>query len=1058
MRIITRTAAVLRTTATIAMAVALAACGDITGMSSDGTPAVSSVASPAAASSGAAPTSSNSSGTSTASAAPAPAADTSAQQSVEFTAQTYSVAQHAGAVTLTVTRTGSASTPATVNYSTTDGTAVAGTDYERVEGTLEWAENDSTPKTISVPINSAAAFTGNKAFGVVLVDPSAKASVGNPGNAIVNIAGSATASAGSVKLSSPTYTVSKTGNTVTVSVVRSGGSSGAVSLAYATADGTAVAGKDFTATQGVLEWADGDASAKTFSVAVGGSKAFSGARQFSVMLSNPRSGVALASPASATVVVTGNGAPAVGTFEFGAASYAVGQGTPTLVVPVLRTNGTSGAASVYVQTVRQTASYGVDYARQQTQLKWADGDASPKSITLTLLNTSPFTGTRTLRVVLNTPSAGAKIGNPGAAWITIDGSGSAPVGRVELSAPSYSIGQNNGPLKVSVRRVGGSHGTISVAYAETGNTAVAGRDFTAASGTLRWADGDFSPKVLTIGISNAQPFSGTRSFTIALSAPTGGTALSGPSSAIATITGSASAAVGSVQFSGAAYRTPQTTGQVAIAVHRTGGSAGAISVTYATSNGSAVAGTDFTATQGTLHWADGDAASQAIWIPISNAKPFSGTKSFDLSLSAPTGGATLGTPVAAVVTIAGSSAPSAAPPGALQLSTSTYAVSQQSGTLNVSVNRTGGSAGVTSVKYATTDGTAIAGKDYTAASGTLQWNDGDTASKQVPIQVNSTNLFSGSKAFTVGISGATGGATLGTPTTATARIDGAAPAAIGSLELSSTTYTVAQNAGKVDVTVNRTGGFAGAVSVNYSTSNGSAAAGSDYTATSGTLYWADGDATAKTLSIPVSNATPFSGSKSLTVSLAGAGGGAGLGSPSSASVTITGSGISSGGGSTVSGPVFWVYHNGVFNWTADFSFLAAINYKDTATTPLSGPYTIGVSIVGAYGGFQPYSVPGFDTTPYKYLIFSIKPTVNNQVIGTGFDANNDVADGVPLTIAGPQMTKYGPVPVAGQWNSYKIPLADFGFNNPSVLKFSIADGTGNITNLFYVDNVGFTTQ
>jgi hypothetical protein len=84
--------------------------------------------------------------------------------------------------------------------------------------------------------------------------------------------------------------------------------------------------------------------------------------------------------------------------------------------------------------------------------------------------------------------------------------------------------------------------------------------------------------------------------------------------------------------------------------------------------------------------------------------------------------------------------------------------------------------------------------------------------------------------------------------------------------------------------------------------------------------------------------------------------------------------------------------------------------------------------------------------------------VANQIIGTGFDANNDVKDGDPLTVAGPGITKYGPVPVVGQWNSYKIPLADFAFNNPDVLKFSIADGTGNPTNLFYVDNVGFTTQ
>jgi hypothetical protein len=73
-----------------------------------------------------------------------------------------------------------------------------------------------------------------------------------------------------------------------------------------------------------------------------------------------------------------------------------------------------------------------------------------------------------------------------------------------------------------------------------------------------------------------------------------------------------------------------------------------------------------------------------------------------------------------------------------------------------------------------------------------------------------------------------------------------------------------------------------------------------------------------------------------------------------------------------------------------------------------------------------------------------------------------VADGSIINIVGvpggPAVTKYGPTPVVGQWGSYKIPIADFALTNPLILKFSIADGTGNSTNLFYVDDVGFTTE
>ncbi len=67
--------------------------------------------------------------------------------------------------------------------------------------------------------------------------------------------------------------------------------------------------------------------------------------------------------------------------------------------------------------------------------------------------------------------------------------------------------------------------------------------------------------------------------------------------------------------------------------------------------------------------------------------------------------------------------------------------------------------------------------------------------------------------------------------------------------------------GTVTITVNRTDGFTGAVSVNYHTEDGGsnppAKAGTDYTATSGTLTWADGDVLPKTFTVPIIDAGNF---------------------------------------------------------------------------------------------------------------------------------------------------------------------------------------------------------
>jgi hypothetical protein len=112
--------------------------------------------------------------------------------------------------------------------------------------------------------------------------------------------------------------------------------------------------------------------------------------------------------------------------------------------------------------------------------------------------------------------------------------------------------------------------------------------------------------------------------------------------------------------------------------------------------------------------------------------------------------------------------------------------------------------------------------------------------------------------------------------------------------ISAASETIAQAAGSITITVDRTGGSSGAAAVSYATHNGTAIAGSNYTAAAGSLTWSSGDATAKSIKVSLS-ATAFSGSKNFTVTLSNASG-ATLGSPATATVTITGSG-SAGAGS-----------------------------------------------------------------------------------------------------------------------------------------------------------------
>lgn len=108
----------------------------------------------------------------------------------------------------------------------------------------------------------------------------------------------------------------------------------------------------------------------------------------------------------------------------------------------------------------------------------------------------------------------------------------------------------------------------------------------------------------------------------------------------------------------------------------------------------------------------------------------------------------------------------------------------------------------------------------------------------------------------------------------------------GTIQLSDTTYTVDENAGIVTITVMRTNGSDGTITIDYSTSNGSATAGTDYNAASGTLTFANGEIT-KTFNIILLPDSLTESNETFNITLSNPTGGATLGNTSTAVITIT---------------------------------------------------------------------------------------------------------------------------------------------------------------------------
>lgn len=295
-----------------------------------------------------------------------------------------------------------------------------------------------------------------------------------------------------------------------------------------------------------------------------------------------------------------------------------------------------------------------------------------------------------------------------------------------------------------------------------------------------------------------------------------------------------------VEFSAANYSVQENAGSAAVTVTRSDGF-GSFAFSYAAADGTAHAGVDYTAASGTVYFNAGE-TSRAIAIPILDHAAYQGNKTVNLSLS-PCLGLSLGTQGTAVLTILDYHAPPAAaptpsqppaptptpapapatpslPPDTIQFSAASYSVQENAGSATITVTRQGGG-GAYAFGYATGDGTARAGVDYTAASGTLYFAASET-SKTFTVSVIDHATYQGNKALNLSLTPYIG-LSLGNPTTAVLTLvdyhsqgptSQSSPATmpavpVSMVQFSAATYSASEAAGRITVTITRSGDVSG---------------------------------------------------------------------------------------------------------------------------------------------------------------------------------------------------------------------------------------------------------
>jgi len=289
----------------------------------------------------------------------------------------------------------------------------------------------------------------------------------------------------------------------TILVERTEGTDTAVTVRYATADGTAIAGRDYIAQSGTLTFGPGELF-KTISIPLADNQTYGGGGQFSVTLSNPAG--ASIGVATNTVEIHDDERPPVLTLQLPSTSITEGNAGQVQIPITVKLTG----ATTLPVTVNWYFSEGQYGASHTGELQFAPGETQKTYTASYTANTTPELN-RVLNLHLwNPKNATASEDLIGMTIVDDDFAG--------VSIADASVVKGAGKVVVPLQLSRASQKPVTVTYETRNGTALAGADYVVTSGTI--TVGQFSS--ITIPILNDSSHETLKSFEVVLTSVNGG--------------------------------------------------------------------------------------------------------------------------------------------------------------------------------------------------------------------------------------------------------------------------------------------------------------------------------------------------------------------------------------------------------------------------------------------------------------------------------------------------------------------------------------------------------
>lgn len=516
-----------------------------------------------------------------------------------------------------------------------------------------------------------------------------------------------------------------------------------VTVEVSTVEDTAEAGSDFTALSNQKITFKPGETTQTIDIPIVGDTIYERTETFFVRLANPSANAAI-DPAQGEAVGTILNDDAIPTLSID--DVEVNEDNTQAILTVTRTGQTTEIVTVSHTTVDGQAKTGADYTKTSGKLIFLP-DETTKQIIVPILDDTLSEANETFLVKLSGASNATITKAEGI--VTLTDNDPIPSLSIENVTIAETAGGINAVFTVTLSTASGQ--PVTVKYATTDDTAVAGQDYTATSGTLTFAPGIITQQI-TVPILDDLKFELEESFFVNLSDAVGANIAQGQGTG--TITDGdpedpVFIAIDDVTVTEGNSGT--TIARFTVSLSRT--SSRNISVDYALAHDTTTA-SDVTLTPGTLQFAAGE-TSKTIEAIVNGDTVDETDETFFVNLSNPNN-AEISDGQGKGIIIDDDGIPT--------LSINDITIKEgNSGTIALfTVSLSNPTNQVVTVKYATSDGTARANDgDYTTQSGTLTFNPGEL-SKPIEVAVNGDGRAEPDETFLVTLSDAVN-ATLGKP-------------------------------------------------------------------------------------------------------------------------------------------------------------------------------------------------------------------------------------------------------------------------------------------------------